>query len=67
MRVVIDTNVVVSGVLSPEGTPAQILSLVLSGRLKVCHDPRILLKYERVLLRAKFAFPKTLVFELIGF
>ena len=67
MRLVLDTNVIVSGLLSPEQSPAQILRLVLNGKISILHDPRILLEYERVLLRPKFNFPKKLVFELIHF
>lgn len=67
MRIVLDTNVIVSGLLSPERAPAQILRFVLSGRVKICHDPRILLEYENVLLRPKFRFSKPLVAELVGF
>lgn len=56
MRVVLDTNVVVSGVLSPHGPPGRILDLVLAGDLTLLHDDRILAEYREVLLRPKFGF-----------
>ncbi|HYH45025.1 MAG TPA: putative toxin-antitoxin system toxin component, PIN family [Thermoanaerobaculia bacterium] len=54
MKIVLDTNVLVSGLLQPFGPPGQIVRLVASGDLVLCHDPRILAEYEDVLLREKF-------------
>ena len=56
MRIVLDTNVLVSGLLQAVGTSGQIVRLVASGELVLCHDPRILLEYREVLLRPKFRF-----------
>jgi uncharacterized protein len=56
MKVVLDTNVVVSGLLSWNGNPARVLNLALSGSIEVCHDPRILAEYAEVLARARFKF-----------
>ena len=50
MRVVLDTNVVVSGLISPGGTCGQILRLVVEGVLRPCWDERILAEYENVSL-----------------
>jgi len=54
MRIVLDTNVLVSGLLQPLGNPAQVLSLALSGAIQVCHDDRILAEYAEVLVRPRF-------------
>jgi len=54
MRVVIDTNVIVSGLLSPHGPPGEIVRMVASGSLEVCYDARILSEYAGVLPRPKF-------------
>jgi uncharacterized protein len=54
MRIVLDTNVLVSGLLQPLGNPAQILSLALAGAIQVCHDERILAEYAEVLARPRF-------------
>ena len=56
MRIVLDTNVLVSGLLQPLGNPAQVLSLALAGAIKVCHDERILAEYAEVLVRPRFRF-----------
>lgn len=49
MRVVLDTNVVVSGVFW-QGKPFAILRAWAQGRLTVVGSPEILWEYERVLL-----------------
>lgn len=53
MRVVLDTNVLVSGLLSPYGPPATVVDLVGSGALRVCFDGRILEEYSDVLARPR--------------
>lgn len=54
MKVVLDTNVLVSGFLNPYGPPGSILGLAASGDLALCYDARILAEYREVLLRPKF-------------
>jgi len=56
MRVVIDSNVVVSAMLSPHAPPAQVVRLALQGDLGLFHDHRILAEYREVLSRPKFDF-----------
>jgi putative PIN family toxin of toxin-antitoxin system len=51
---VIDTNVVVSGLLNPHGSPARVLDAVLEGRVKLVYDARILAEYRDVLRRPRF-------------
>ena len=50
---VIDTNVVVSGLLNPHGPSARVLDAVLDGRLKLVYDARILAEYRDVLHRPR--------------
>ena len=61
MRIVLDTNVLVSGLLTPFGAPAQITRMVAAGR----YDVRILTEYEEVLRRPKFDFPDAAVAALL--
>ena len=56
MIVVLDTNILVSGLLQPFGPSGQIVRLVAASDLVLCHDPRILSEYREVLLREKFSF-----------
>lgn len=56
MKIVLDTNILVSGLLQPFGPSGQIVRLVAVGELVLCHDSRILAEYREVLLRKKFRF-----------
>jgi putative PIN family toxin of toxin-antitoxin system len=56
MKVVLDTNIIVSGLLSPFGAAGEIMRMVSSGDLRLCFDARILDEYKTVLKRPKFAF-----------
>ena len=55
MKVVLDTNVVVSAFLVPQGKPAAILRLALRHDFDICFDTAVLAEYEQVLCRSKFA------------
>ena len=52
-RIVIDTNILVSAILTPEGNPAKILKLVLEGKLNLITSPAILEETRQV-----FNYPK---------
>lgn len=56
MIIVVDTNIIVSGLIKPYSDSAIIMHLILSGRIKVAYDFRILSEYETVLRRKKFNF-----------
>jgi len=66
VKVVLDTNVLVSGLLSPHGPPGGILRMVAAGRLTPCLDARILAEYREVLSRATFGFRQDRVDELLA-
>ncbi len=56
MRVVLDTNVLVAGLLSAVGPPGWILEAVLAGDLELALDMTIREEYEEVLRRSEFQF-----------
>lgn len=56
MKVVVDTNVLVAGLLSPFGPPGEIVRMIASGTVSVCIEARILTEYADVLGRPKFHF-----------
>ncbi|MGO8693158.1 MAG: putative toxin-antitoxin system toxin component, PIN family [Rectinemataceae bacterium] len=56
MRVVLDTKVLVSGLLKPSSWSGKILELAFGGVFEICLDARILQEYREVLHRPKFAF-----------
>lgn len=51
---VFDTNVVVSGLLSPLGPPGRLIDMVLARQLRMTLDGRIEAEYREVLSRPKF-------------
>ncbi len=67
MKIVLDTNVLVSGLLTPYGTSGEIVRMVSAGKLIILYDSRILLEYQEVLHRSKFQFDKGQVDLLIDF
>jgi putative PIN family toxin of toxin-antitoxin system len=64
--IVIDTNVLVSAMLSLNGKPAKILELVLDGNFIVCHSQEIIDEYKCVLARPKFCLDQIKVQLIIG-
>ncbi|MDO8880662.1 MAG: putative toxin-antitoxin system toxin component, PIN family [Coriobacteriia bacterium] len=67
MRIVLDTNVLVSGLLSPFGPPGEIVRLVSSGAVKLGVDARILSEYDEVLARPRFGFTHDAVSALLDY
>jgi putative PIN family toxin of toxin-antitoxin system len=65
MDVVLDTNVLVSALLSPFGAPARVLDLVLDGACRAAYDDRVVAEYRSLLLRPKFRFEARAVDELL--
>jgi putative PIN family toxin of toxin-antitoxin system len=58
MIIVLDTNVIVSGILRPYSKAASILRLVATGAITLAYDLRIFSEYRDVLNRPKFTFAK---------
>ena len=54
MRIVLDTNVLVSGLLNPYHAPGEIVRMVSSAALTLCVDARIITEYRKVLKRPRF-------------
>jgi uncharacterized protein len=67
MRAVIDTNVLVSGVMNPHGSPGRVVDSIVSQAISVLYDDRILLEYRDVLLRPFFGFQAADVNALVDF
>ena len=53
---VLDTNVLVSGLISAKGPPGRLIDAILARRLQIAFDDRILQEYKAVLARPKFQF-----------
>ena len=65
MNIVLDTNVLVSGLLSPFGPCGEIVRMVSSAELKLAFDARIITEYKDVLIRPKFKFDKNKIDALL--
>ncbi len=62
MRVIVDTNIIVSGLISPTGPPGKIVDALLQGFLVPVMSPATLAELEAVLMRPRL---RTL-FERVG-
>ena len=51
MKIVLDTNVLVSGMLRPHSAAGMLLRMIVAGALEIAVDERILLEYEEVTSR----------------
>ena len=67
MIVVVDTNVLVSGLLSAHGNPARVLDLLATGDLQAAYDDRIAAEYREVLARPRFGFQPGAVVHLLDY
>lgn len=56
MNIVLDTNVLISGFLTPYGEASEILKMIGHGKVTLLYDTRIFSEYHEVLLRPKFRF-----------
>jgi putative PIN family toxin of toxin-antitoxin system len=54
LRLVLDTNIIISAFINPNGSPSQILKMVLGRKMQLCYNSAILSEYEKVLRRQKF-------------
>jgi putative PIN family toxin of toxin-antitoxin system len=66
MRIVLDTNVLVSGLLSAVGPPGWIVEAVLAGELELALDMAIRQEHEDVLRRQDFRFSPEAVDDLLA-
>jgi len=67
IKVVVDTNVLISAIWNPAGTPAVIMEAVYSGTLEPVVSEQILQEYANVLMYKKFSFPKYVVNQMLNY
>ncbi len=67
MLVVLDTNVLVSGLLNGNGSPGKIIDRVMDGRIRVAYDDRIMGEYEDVLHRPELRIRPALARAVIAY
>lgn len=67
MKIVLDTNVLVSALLKPHSTPAKVLDAILIGKVTLVISSDIFDEYTQVLTRSKFHFSIDLIEPVIDF
>ncbi|HAR97387.1 MAG TPA: putative toxin-antitoxin system toxin component, PIN family [Syntrophus sp. (in: bacteria)] len=67
MNIVIDTNVLVAGLLSPFGACGEIVRMVSAGEITLSFDARILSEYNEVLRRPRFGFEEERIAALLDY
>jgi putative PIN family toxin of toxin-antitoxin system len=67
LRIVLDTNVLVSALLRPQSLPGRVLDRVLARQVTLALDRRIFNEYQDVLFRPEFALPPDAVSTLLEF
>lgn len=67
MNLVLDTNVLVSGILNPHGVPGQVINLFLRKDIILLVDERIMHEYHEVLSREKFGLNPGDILALMDF
>ena len=65
LLIVLDTNVLVSGMPNAKGSPGKILDLLLSDQIQLAYDNRILGEYEEVLARPELRLDQVKVLGAI--
>jgi putative PIN family toxin of toxin-antitoxin system len=67
LRVVLDTNVVISSFLKPTGNPSRILRLILQGDLQIAINEQILAEYTEVASRPVFQLDRDKTEIVLGY
>ena len=67
MKIILDTNVLVSALWNPHGPPAKVLLLVAEGRVQPVHSSTILAEYRDVLTRPRFGFNPARVTQILDY
>jgi uncharacterized protein len=65
VRIVLDTNVLVSALLVQGSIPDRVLETVIAGRMRLIVDGRIMREYRTVLARPEFGFAAEYVDDLL--
>ncbi len=67
VRMVLDTNVLVSGLLRCSGPPGRVLELILSGQVIPVLKPQIMEEYSQVLARPRLSISPIRAQQMLRF
>jgi putative PIN family toxin of toxin-antitoxin system len=57
MQIILDTNVLVSGLIKRNSKPEQNIDAILKGKIQLVIDERVFKEYHEVLHRPKLSIP----------
>jgi putative PIN family toxin of toxin-antitoxin system len=66
IRVVLDTNIIVSALLQPLGPPAQVFVLAIGGSIQLCISGSVYAEYEEVISRPRFRRSEDIIASALG-
>jgi putative PIN family toxin of toxin-antitoxin system len=66
IRVVLDTNIIVSALLQPLGPPAQVFELALGGVVELCVSGPTYAEYEEAISRPRFQRSPEIIAATLG-
>jgi putative PIN family toxin of toxin-antitoxin system len=66
IRVVLDTNIIVSALLQPLGPPAQVFLLAIGGSTQLCISGNVFAEYEEVLRRPRLRREEKVIVATLG-
>jgi uncharacterized protein len=61
IRVVLDTNVIVSALLQPLGPPVRVFVLIAGGEIQPCVSGNVYAEYEEVIRRPRFRRDESII------
>lgn len=67
MKIVLDSNVFVSGITNPDSVSAEILKMLLNSDFVLLYDSKTLDEYKSLLKQSKFNFSKDVISSFIEF
>ncbi len=67
MKIVLDTNVLLSALLTPNRKASAILDKILNGNIEIYYNENIINEYKEILSRKKFGIPKAQISAIISF
>ena len=53
-KIVVDTNILISSMLSEQGNPAKVMEMVDNNKVNLMYSPAIIDEYKRLLAYDKF-------------
>lgn len=66
IKIVMDTNIIISAALTPLGNPAKIIDMVFEDKLQIFYSLQILSEYKEVLSRPRLKITTQTQIDILG-